>query len=146
MDKGIYCLILRNRGCRVKVGALGTLLFPEGWHVYVGSAQGTAGLSRVTRHIRVAAGKPCSPRWHIDYLLLHPGFSLAAVACAITGDRESECAIARHLAGVPVPGFGCSDCRCPAHLFYFPSNPEKVIITTFSSQDLSATIKTINKS
>jgi len=146
MDRGTYCLIFRNRGCSVNVGALGTLNFHPGWHVYVGSAQGSGGFSRVLRHIRVAGGGPCTPRWHIDYLLVHPEFSLAAVACVTTGDRESECTIARNIGGVAVPGFGSSDCRCPSHLLYFPSNPEKSIISTFSSRNLSATIKTINKS
>jgi Uri superfamily endonuclease len=146
MDSGTYCLILRNRRCVVKVGAIDTISFPEGWHVYVGSAQGTAGLSRVKRHIRVASRGITAPRWHIDYLLVHPAFSLVAVACATTVDRESECTVAHRLGGAPVPGFGCSDCRCPSHLFYFTSNPEKTVISTFSTLDLSASIKTINKS
>jgi Uri superfamily endonuclease len=146
MDRGTYCLILRNRRCVVKVGAMGTISFPEGWHVYVGSAQGTAGLSRVKRHIRVASGGIAAPRWHIDYLLIHPAFSLVAVACAKTGERENECIVARILGGVPVPDFGCGDCRCPSHLFHFKANPEKIVIKTFSNLDLSASIKTINKS
>jgi Uri superfamily endonuclease len=146
MVSGTYCLVLRNRQCSTRVGALGVLDFSEGWHVYVGSAQGAAGLSRVARHIRVAGKGTASPRWHIDYLLVHPEFSLAAAVCAVTGDRESECAVARILGGVPVPGFGCSDCRCASHLFYFSSNPENDIISTLSSLGLSASIKTINKS
>jgi len=145
MDRGTYCLILRNRRCGVKVGAIDAISFPEGWHVYVGSAQGAGGLFRVRRHIRVAFEGISAPRWHIDYLLGHPAFSLVAVACAVTADRESECTIARRMGGVPVPGFGCSDCRCFSHLFYFTSNPEKAVISTFSSLGLSASIKTINK-
>ena len=145
MDKGTYCLILRNRRCRVVVGALGPISFRGGWHVYVGSAQGTGGFSRVRRHVRVANEGTGSPRWHIDYLLVHPAFSLVGVACAATTDRESECTIARLLDGVPVPGFGCSDCRCSSHLLYFTSNPERIVISTFSSLELSASIKTINK-
>ncbi len=146
MDRGTYCLILRNQRSRVEVGALGLLTFPRGWHVYVGSAQGTAGLSRVQRHIRVATEGTRYPRWHIDYLLVHPGFSLTSVACATTTDRGSECTLARILGGVPVPSFGCSDCACSSHLFYFTSNPERAIISSFSSLGLPASIKTINKS
>ena len=146
MDRGTYCLIFRNRRCEVKVGAIDTISFPEGWHVYVGSAQGTGGLSRVKRHIRVGSRGITIPRWHIDYLLVHPAFFLVAVACAVTGDRESECTVAGSLGGVPVPGFGCSDCRCLSHLFYFTSNPAKTVISTFSTLGLSASIKTINKS
>ncbi|MDR1747655.1 MAG: DUF123 domain-containing protein, partial [Spirochaetaceae bacterium] len=38
-----------------------------------------------------------------------------------------ECALAENLAlmgGVPVAGFGSSDCRCGSHLYYFPYPPE----------------------
>lgn len=146
MYKGTYCLILHNRGCRASVGSLGEVSFPRGWYVYVGSAQGPGGLLRVKRHMQVASRKNISPRWHIDYLLLHPDVSLSAVACAESRDRQTECAIASVLGGKPVNGFGASDCSCRSHLFYFDSNPEKSVISAFLSLELSVTIKTINNS
>lgn len=146
MYKGTYCLILRTQGCTLTVGSLGTVTFPRGWYVYVGSAQGPGGLSRVRRHIRVAAQGNASPRWHIDYLLLLPEITLAAVACAESDDRQIECLLAAALGGEPVTDFGSSDCSCRSHLFYFDSNPEKKVISAFLSVNLSATIKTINNS
>jgi Uri superfamily endonuclease len=46
------------------------------------------------------------------------------------GDRRRECAWAAGLArmdgaSLPVPGFGASDCRCPAHLIHFPDLPDR---------------------
>ncbi len=37
----------------------------------------------------------------------------------VPGAERKECAIARELAARldGIPGFGCSDCACPSHLF-----------------------------
>jgi Uri superfamily endonuclease len=146
MYKGTYCLILYNRGTTLTVGSLGSVTFPCGWYVYVGSAQGPGGLSRVSRHIRVASQKSASPKWHIDYLLVHPDVTLNTAVCAESGNRYTECLLATILGGNPVAKFGSSDCHCHSHLFYFDSNPEKKVISAFSSLSLSASIKTINNS
>ena len=69
MEKGVYCLVLFHGPCTIRVGALGDLAFPGGWHVYTGSAQGPGGLKRVQRHISIAASRRQTKRWHIDYLL-----------------------------------------------------------------------------
>ena len=55
MEKGVYCLVLFHGSCTIRVGALGDLAFPGGWHVYTGSAQGPGGLKRVRRHIGLAS-------------------------------------------------------------------------------------------
>jgi Uri superfamily endonuclease len=144
MYKGIYCLVLRNNPCTVEIGALGPLSFRRGWQVYTGSAQGPGGLSRVSRHIRVKRDGIRSPRWHIDYLLVHPAFELVSVACAATNDHEDECRISRILTINPVPDFGCSDCSCISHLGYFKTNPEKEIKSAFSRAALHVTITTLN--
>jgi len=121
---GTYILILRltePRACCI--GALGTYDLPAGYYLYVGSALGPGGLAgRVGRHLRRRVGAYCIRplRWHIDYLL-----EIAEVfeVWAEPGTERMECAWARRLleAGgrVIVPGFGASDCRCPAHLVYF---------------------------
>jgi Uri superfamily endonuclease len=142
MDKGIYCLVLRNTACAVRVGALGQRSFAPGFHVYVGSAQGSGGLKRVSRHIRLARSRDRLPKWHIDYLLSSSGFVLCAVACART-DEKLECLLAETLRGVPVPLFGCSDCTCSSHLLYYPDHPQDQIITAFETLGLDPTIKTI---
>ena len=144
MDKGVYCLVLRNSNCTVEVGALGPLPFARGWYVYTGSAQGPGGLARVSRHIRVKREGVRSPQWHIDYLLMHPAFDLISVACAPTQDPADECRISGLLTGAPIPAFGCSDCSCRSHLGYFRTNPEKAIKSAFSHVGLNVTITTLN--
>ncbi|MDK2916571.1 MAG: hypothetical protein PWR25_1128 [Euryarchaeota archaeon] len=142
MDKGVYALVLENTGCVVRVGALGEREFAAGSHVYVGSARGSGGLARADRHVRLALRRNRSPRWHIDYLLLDSHFSPVAVVTAAT-DRDCECDLARAVAGPSVPGFGCSDCACPSHLFYRPSDPVPEIAAAFHCLGLDARITRI---
>jgi Uri superfamily endonuclease len=98
----------------IKIGRRGTGHFEKGFYGYVGSALN--GLEkRLARHL----GKRKRIHWHIDYLL-----NVAAVRTVIyvrTGEKK-ECLMARALAGklASKPGFGCSDCNCPSHLFYCP--------------------------
>jgi len=142
MDKGVYVLILENAGCVVRIGALGEREFPAGSHVYVGSARGSGGLARAGRHVRLALHRDRPPRWHIDYLLLDPHFLPAAVITTAT-DRDCECDLARAIGGAYVPGFGCSDCTCPSHLFYRSGDPVPEILALFRSLDLDARITRI---
>ena len=127
---GTYALILHlDRGRALTVGRLGRFRLPTGIYVYVGSARGPGGLAaRVGRHLRrsgTGAGPAAPPHWHIDYL--GPVARPVAVWLA-EGDRRRECAWAARLAqmdgaSLPVPGFGASDCRCPAHLVHFATRP-----------------------
>jgi Uri superfamily endonuclease len=146
MDKGSYCLILACENSCVTVGALGRIRFLTGWYVYCGSAQGPGGLARVTRHIRVHTRGIPVPRWHIDYILCSQPFTLASSISAPAKERETECRIAGSLSGEPVAGFGCSDCTCPSHLYFYRKDPENDVLSVFSSLGLTATIQTINKS
>lgn len=130
MDKGIYCLILKNPACTVRVGALGEIAFREGWHVYVGSALGSGGLARLERHKRLAGARDHPPKWHVDYLLVNPAFRLACAVSASTGERL-ECRLAGLIGGQGVPAFGCSDCDCPSHLFFFPRDPQEAVRDAF---------------
>ena len=138
MKKGIYCLILSNPNFIVRVGALGEISFRRGYHIYVGSARGAGGFARVRRHIQLAKNKGKAPRWHIDYLLLNENFSLRGVICAAT-TMDLECMLANLMPGLPVPGFGCSDCNCISHLFFSPQNPlttaEKAIVEAGVEKD-----------
>jgi len=142
MDKGIYCLVLRNAACFVNVGALGRRSFAAGFHVYVGSAQGSGGLKRVARHIRLARNHDRHPKWHIDHLLNNNNFTLFSVVCANT-EQNLECRLAGTLQGAPVPSFGCSDCSCSSHLLYYPDTPKDQIMKAFKTLGLNPTIKTI---
>jgi Uri superfamily endonuclease len=127
-ERGTYTLIMLLREPRrLKIGALGELYFSEGYYAYTGSALGGGGFARVRRHKAVASGKNRTRQWRIDYLL--PYVEVVEVA---TSPRP-ECTVAsyidRLMAGVP--GFGCSDCRCPTHLHY--------------SEDLEKMIKAVNE-
>ncbi|NYT05438.1 MAG: DUF123 domain-containing protein [Methanomicrobiales archaeon] len=130
MDKGIYCLVFSNPGTACVVKRLGTVAFRGGWHIYVGSALGPGGLARVGRHFRLAREHAGKPVWHVDVLLLEPAFRLEYALCGVTRQRL-ECRLAAAIGGDMVPRFGCSDCRCPSHLFYRKENPRNDIIAAF---------------
>jgi Uri superfamily endonuclease len=123
---GTYVLILESpaREC-IAVGRLGQIDFHSGSYVYVGSALGPGGLhARINRHLD--ATRPV--HWHIDYL--KRSTRIAEVWYVVDPVRR-EHAWAKALASlsnasIPVPGFGSSDCNCPAHLCYFPSAPKLV--------------------
>jgi Uri superfamily endonuclease len=143
MEKGVYCLVLANESCRIRVGSLGAIDFPCGWHVYSGSALGPGGLSRVSRHFRLFSSRSGKIRWHIDYLLTNPGFSLQYAVCAHT-TNPLECDIANSFGGEPVPHFGSSDCHCLSHLHYFCADPCDTVAGCFNSLGLQPGIVTIN--
>ena len=119
---GTYALILRcTLTRRIRIGALGILPLQPGVYIYIGSAFGSGGLrARVSRHQRRT--KPL--RWHIDYLRRHTRFETALLRPHEACEHEW----AAHFsslpeARIPLPGFGSSDCHCPAHLIYIPNWP-----------------------
>lgn len=114
MMKGIYFLVLElEESTDIRVGALGDMVFQLGLYVYVGSAQNGVE-SRVSRHL----SDDKKVHWHMDYLSKEADIR---DALAVEGDREEECRaasyMAREMSGIP--GFGCSDCDCDSHLFYW---------------------------
>ncbi len=120
--KGIYVLILRlDNEIDIQVGKLGKLHFNKGFYAYTGSARGTGGFKRVTRHFNVAAGENTARKWHIDYLLPNCEVMYAVL---LPVEADIECNVAKNLGKFlnEIPGFGCSDCSCDTHLFF--SNEE----------------------
>jgi len=120
---GTYALILRATGRQtILVGRPGRLAMQPGFYVYVGSALGPGGLkARVGRHLRPVERR----HWHIDYLRRET--ECAAIWNAY-GSVRQECAWAAAFSSLkgstlPLPGFGSSDCRCPAHLYFFDHKP-----------------------
>lgn len=115
---GIYILNLKlKNSIDLSVGKLGEIHFREGHYYYIGSALGPGGFKRVTRHFDLASGKNMTRKWHIDHLLPH-----SEVICAIllpTG-QALECKAAGTFMdfSIPIPDFGCSDCKCHTHLFF----------------------------
>lgn len=134
MYKGMYVLLINTEAGMVKAGALGSIPVRRGWYAYVGSALGSGGFARVRRHIRLSKEKSGKTHWHIDHLLMHPDSRLTRVYCLKTSERR-ECYTASCMSGEIVPGFGSSDCSCPGHLFFYPSEPHEEIFEILTRQD-----------
>ncbi len=124
---GAYALLLRLEHDReLTVGRLGRFRFLAGVYAYVGSARGPGGLAaRIARHLR----HPKPLRWHVDYLR---ACARPVAVWLAEGSQRRECAWAAALArmddaSLPVPRFGASDCRCPAHLVHFPALPNREV-------------------
>lgn len=112
--RGTYVLsITLGSDLDIEVGALGTLHFSEGLYCYAGSAMGGID-QRVSRHIR----REKTVKWHVDHLTTRAD---SVEAWTSYPDFIPECELASmavECGMVPsVRGFGCSDCRCPTHLF-----------------------------
>jgi Uri superfamily endonuclease len=121
---GCYQLLIRlNRPKTITIGKLGTFFFPEGYYVYTGSAM--SGLqARLSRHL----SDKKRLFWHVDFLLEHCAIIRYAIRVS---SRRRECklasaTIAMKGASVPVRGFGSSDCKCPAHLVHFETEPTQL--------------------
>lgn len=120
---GTYALVLAAKSPRkLRIGKLGEVEMRRGFYVYVGSAFGPGGLAgRLAHHRRITS----HPHWHIDYLRA----ACDLVEIWLTADaRRLEHQWAKALAratgaAIPVTGFGSSDCKCAAHLFWFARRP-----------------------
>ncbi len=116
--KGIYCLIINvKKDSCIRIGALGQIKFKKGKYVYIGSAQN--GIEkRVARHL----SQNKKVKWHIDCLLLNSNVKIEKVFYKLAAKKE-ECKTAGFLdkSEVSIKGFGCSDCKCNAHLFKIKS-------------------------
>jgi len=118
-DRGSYLLIVKlAKKTAIKTGRLPESVFPAGYYVYVGSAM--SGLSsRLARHRRQDKKR----HWHVDYLTAEGDHILPI---PIRSSERQECDIAKALSSIMQSGkreFGSSDCECPAHLFFSPTNP-----------------------
>lgn len=120
---GSYVLVTSvSRDTLLTVGQLGIFRFEPGFYCYCGSAMGPGGLdARLSRHLR----RRKKAHWHVDYLLQR---AVVVEIWKAHSTRRLECLYAHALinmsgAHVSVPGFGSSDCDCPAHLVHFLSTP-----------------------
>ncbi|HON33753.1 MAG: DNA/RNA nuclease SfsA [Thermovirgaceae bacterium] len=121
VDKGGYILVLElEQDSRLPIGKTGVIDLKAGFYCYVGSAMKNL-KARMSRHRR----KRKKLHWQVDHLREASRF----VACLPVRSAETvECDLARGLAGIAdgrIPGFGCSDCSCPTHLFRFEADPMK---------------------
>lgn len=115
---GIYMLLITLEDKEIPIGSMGEIHFEKGYYIYAGSAARNL-KSRVSRHLR----KRKKFHWHVDYLLSE---SEKVQAFPIYTEKDLECRMASDLSEIAdgrVEKFGCSDCSCPSHLFYFKKNP-----------------------
>ena len=124
MSKGAYCLIIcLNRNKSVKIGALGTLFFRKGYYCYVGSAMNNLE-KRIERH----KSKTKKIHWHIDYFLRYGRITQVV---KLISNKKIECLLSRSINRISdgfVQGFGCSDCNCNSHLYFFKKDPSKISV------------------
>ncbi len=122
--KGIYCLIIYlSSDKNIKIGALGLTGFNKGYYIYVGSALNSLE-KRIARHRLSYRSNKKKMHWHIDYLLEK---ARIVDVTMIETSKKLECVLSRKIANLAdssVKGFGCSDCRCKSHLYYFKKKPE----------------------
>ena len=110
--KGAYVLLIQlESGKEIGVGSLGTIHFPQGFYLYIGSAMNGI-KARVNRHLRNTK----KIHWHIDYLLKN---AKVIQAYNKEGKKGLECSLSRKLNKnfLAIPRFGSSDCSCTGHLF-----------------------------
>lgn len=120
--KGCYCLIIHvKKYSKMKIGKLGCLEFRKGIYVYVGSAMNSLE-SRLNRHL----SEEKKLHWHVDYLLRHDNTKILKII--YNTDKKVECDISQYLStkAPSISAFGCSDCDCESHLYYFKNKREAI--------------------
>lgn len=135
-----YCLIIQlSQDSTIKVGKLGEMDFKKGYYVYVGSALNSID-SRVRRHL----SKEKKLFWHIDYLLNSPNSDVKEVILERSPEKW-ECDVAMEISkkGTSTDKFGCSDCKCSSHLFYFEKKKAAENACLYSFKKLKLVFETI---
>ena len=127
--KGCYCLIIKlDEDKKLKIGLRLNIDFKKGYYVYIGSAMNNLE-SRVKRHLSTSK----KAHWHIDYLLKY---------CKVTEviyneNKKVECDLSKQLSlnNNCINDFGCSDCTCDSHLYYFKKEKEAIeeVINAYNS-------------
>lgn len=119
--KGCYCLIIRlEKKSQIEIGKrLGKIDFEKGHYVYVGSAMNSPE-ARIKRHL----SDEKKLHWHVDYLLKQSKI----VEIIYNESEKIECKLSQYISkkATGVKGFGCSDCNCESHLYYFKNRKEAI--------------------
>lgn len=121
MMKGCYCLLINVENTqKIKIGKkLGEIEFERGYYVYVGSAMNSLE-SRLKRHL----SDEKKLHWHVDYLLKNSKIT----DIIFNENKKVECELSKYLASKTsyITDFGCSDCNCESHLYYFKNRNEAI--------------------
>ena len=140
--KGCYCLIINlDKTCKIEIGKLGKVNFNKGYYVYVGSAMNSL-KARIKRHI--SDGKKL--HWHIDYFLKNKNSKITDIIYNVS-DEKIECKLSEEISikSEGITGFGCSDCKCESHLYYFKNRKEAIECVENAYDSIAMKYKTINK-
>ena len=120
--KGSYCLIIKQENdSEIEIGKrLRKINFDKGHYVYVGSAMNSLE-ARLNRHL----SDEKKIHWHVDYLLKQ-----TEITDIIYNEstRKIECELSQYLSTKTdgIKDFGCSDCDCESHLYYFKNRDEAI--------------------
>ena len=120
--KGSYCLIINQENdSEIEIGKrLRKINFDKGHYVYVGSAMNSLE-ARLNRHL----SDEKKIHWHVDYLLKQ-----TEITDIIYNEstRKIECELSQYLSNKTdgIKDFGCSDCDCESHLYYFKNRDEAI--------------------
>ena len=120
MMKGCYCLIINlEKTQKIKIGKRGEICFKNGYYTYVGSAMNSLE-SRLNRHL----SETKKMHWHIDYLLKKSEIT----DIIYNENKKVECEISQYLSTRTelVKDFGCSDCKCESHLYFFKNRKDAI--------------------
>lgn len=119
--KGCYCLIINlEKNSEIEIGKkLGKTKFKKGHYVYIGSAMNSLE-SRLNRHL----SDDKKLHWHIDYLLKKSEIT----DIIFNENKKVECDLSQYMSTktTGVEDFGCSDCDCESHLYYFKNKKEAI--------------------
>lgn len=135
--KGCYCLIIHlQENRKIRIGKkLGCTDFDEGYYVYVGSAMNSL-IGRIKRHL----SDEKKLHWHVDYLLEN-----TKITDVIYNDsgKKIECELSQCLSSkaIGVKGFGCSDCLCESHLYYFKNRNEAIECVKYAYDSIAMEYK-----
>ena len=132
--KGCYCLIIKlAKTSEIKIGKKpGKIEFKKGYYVYVGSAMNSL-IARIERHL----SDDKKMHWHVDYLL-----KKAEITDVVYNEskRKIECDLSQYIStkAEGIKDFGCSDCECESHLYYFKNKKEaiKCVESAYDSIDM----------
>ncbi|WP_407424259.1 GIY-YIG nuclease family protein [Methanobrevibacter sp.] len=140
--KGCYCLIINmNKSCEIEIGKLGKISFKRGCHVYVGSAMNSLA-ARISRHL----SDDKKLHWHIDYLLKNENAEISEVIYNVS-EEKIECRLSQIISDKSngIEGFGCSDCDCESHLYYFKNRKEAIECVKGAYDSIAMECKSFNK-
>lgn len=134
--KGCYCLIINVESENtIKIGKKLNIQFDKGYYIYVGSAMNSL-MAIIKRHL----SDEKKLHWHVDYLLKN-----AKITDVIYNEstKKVECELSKFIASKTngIKDFGCSDCDCESHLYYFKNRNEVIKCVLNAYDSISMTCK-----